>query len=247
SSWLMLARNCDLCSLANCSWRFLSWISSNGRTFSMAITAWSAKVVSSSICLSVNGATSVFHRPIVPSGTPSRSKGIANGHPSAFGFPGNHIPGLPGSLEFALHGARAARDLSQFPALRGLGALPQLQGTGRGIVGSGGTAAFAIVAENHAVLGTANADGILQQRPKDALEVERCPADGLEHLGRGSLLPPRFAQLLRARLPLVEQPPIPDRDHRLVGEGLDQLDLLVGKRPHGFAYYLEHTNRIPLA
>src|SRR5262249_6066642 len=99
-----------------------------------------------------------------------------SGHPSAFGFPGNHIPGLPGSLEFALHGARAARDLSQFPALRGLGALPQLQGTGRGIVGSGGTAAFAIVAENHAVLGTANADGILQQRPKDALEVERCPA-----------------------------------------------------------------------
>src|SRR5262249_21523054 len=127
------------------------------------------------------------------------------------------------------------------------GALPQLQGTGRGIVGSGGTAAFAIVAENHAVLGTANADGILQQRPKDALEVERCPADGLEHLGRGSLLPQRFAQLLRARLHLVEQPHILDRDHRLVGEGLDQLDLLVGKRPHGFAYYVEHTNRIPLA
>ena len=59
SSWLMLARNCDLCWLASASWRLLSWISSNSRTFSIAITAWSAKVVTSSICLSVNGRTSV--------------------------------------------------------------------------------------------------------------------------------------------------------------------------------------------
>ena len=33
------------------SWRLLSWISSKTATFSIAITAWSAKVVSSSICL----------------------------------------------------------------------------------------------------------------------------------------------------------------------------------------------------
>jgi hypothetical protein len=57
SSWLMLARNWDLCSLANSSWRLLSWISSNRRTFSIAITAWSAKVVSSSICFCVKGFT----------------------------------------------------------------------------------------------------------------------------------------------------------------------------------------------
>ena len=43
SSWLMLARNWDLCWLASASWRLLSWISSNSRTFSIAITAWSAK------------------------------------------------------------------------------------------------------------------------------------------------------------------------------------------------------------
>ena len=57
SSWLILARNCDLCWLASASWRLLSWISSNSRTFSIAITAWSAKVVTSSICLVVNGRT----------------------------------------------------------------------------------------------------------------------------------------------------------------------------------------------
>ena len=49
SSWLMLARNCDLCWLAISSWRLFSWISVNRRTFWMAITAWAAKVSSSSI------------------------------------------------------------------------------------------------------------------------------------------------------------------------------------------------------
>src|SRR5207302_1770006 len=59
SSWLILARNCDLCWLAISSWWLFSWISSNKRTFSMAITAWSAKVWISSICFSVNGRKSV--------------------------------------------------------------------------------------------------------------------------------------------------------------------------------------------
>ena len=75
SSWLMLETNCDLCSLACCSWRFLSWISSNSRTFSIAITAWSAKVVTSSICLSVNGRTSARVSVKTPIGTSSRSIG----------------------------------------------------------------------------------------------------------------------------------------------------------------------------
>src|SRR5262249_45211721 len=57
SSWLMLARNCDLFWLASASCRFLSWISSKSRTFSIAITAWSAKVVTRSICCWVNGRT----------------------------------------------------------------------------------------------------------------------------------------------------------------------------------------------
>ena len=39
SSWLMLERNCDLFWLASASCRLLSWISSNSRTFSMAIAA----------------------------------------------------------------------------------------------------------------------------------------------------------------------------------------------------------------
>src|SRR6266566_8994628 len=53
----------------------LSWISSNRRTFSIAITAWSAKVVTSSICLSVNGSTVLRVKTSTPVGMPSRSIG----------------------------------------------------------------------------------------------------------------------------------------------------------------------------
>ena len=43
------------CSSASLSSRLRDLTSSNNRTFSMAITAWSAKVVSRSICFSLNG------------------------------------------------------------------------------------------------------------------------------------------------------------------------------------------------
>ena len=45
------------CSNASASSRVRCCSASNRRTFAIAITAWSAKVVTSSICLSVNGAT----------------------------------------------------------------------------------------------------------------------------------------------------------------------------------------------
>ena len=45
------------CSSASVSSRVRACTSSNRRAFSMAISAWSAKVVTSSICLSLNGCT----------------------------------------------------------------------------------------------------------------------------------------------------------------------------------------------
>ena len=50
----MLARNCDLCWLASSSWRLAPWSSLNSLAFSMAITAWSAKVCKSAYCLSLD-------------------------------------------------------------------------------------------------------------------------------------------------------------------------------------------------
>jgi hypothetical protein len=71
----MLARNCDLRSLASASCLLLSWISSNSRTFSIAIAAWSAKVDTSSICFSLNGRTSERVNVKTPVGMPSRNIG----------------------------------------------------------------------------------------------------------------------------------------------------------------------------
>ena len=53
-----------------------------------------------------------------------------------------------------------------------------------------------------------------------------------QHLGGRRLLLQRLGQLAGARLHLVEQPHVLDRDHRLVGESGDQLDLLIGERAH---------------
>jgi hypothetical protein len=56
----------------------ISWISSNRRTFSIAINAWSAKVSTSSICLDVKGSGHL--RPInsTPMGAPARMSGTAS-------------------------------------------------------------------------------------------------------------------------------------------------------------------------
>ena len=49
--------------------------------------------------------------------------------------------------------------------------------------------------------------------------------------GSGLLLQ-RFGELAGALTQLVEQPRVLDGDHRLVGEGLHQRDLLVGEGSH---------------
>src|SRR5262249_20095074 len=41
----------------------------------------------------------------------------------------------------------------------------------------------------------------------------------------------RLGELAGARLHLVEQPHVLDRDHRLVGEGLQERDLSIGEQP----------------
>ena len=65
----------------------------------------------------------------------------------------------------------------------------------------------------------------LDQRIEHRLQIEGRAADDLEHVGGGGLLLQRFAQL-------VEQAGVLDGDDGLGGEVRDQLDLLVGERPH---------------
>src|SRR6202171_5636033 len=64
------------------------------------------------------------------------------------------------------------------------------------------------------------------------LQIECRPAYDLEHVGGGRLLLQRFAQILSARLHFLEQTDIADRDHRLIGEGLQQRNLFIAERLH---------------
>ena len=67
--------------------------------------------------------------------------------------------------------------------------------------------------------------GAVEDAIEHRLRVGHRAADHLQHLGGRGLL-------LQRLLGLVEQPRVLDRDHGLVGEGLEQREFLVGERPH---------------
>jgi hypothetical protein len=74
-----------------------------------------------------------------------------------------------------------------------------------------------------------------QSRPEHRLNLRRRSADHVEHVARRGLIFERFLQLRSPRLHLLEKADIVDGDHRLVGEGFQERDLLLGKRLHGVA------------
>ena len=61
------------------------------------------------------------------------------------------------------------------------------------------------------------------------LQIERRAADDLEYVGGRCLLLKRLREIARLGLNLVEQPRILDGDDGLVGEGLEQLDVMLGE------------------
>jgi hypothetical protein len=60
---------------------------------------------------------------------------------------------------------------------------------------------------------------------------------------RGAQIFERLAQLLGSHLNVVKQAHILDRDHRLVGKGGQQFDLLVGERPNASPHQYKYANR----
>ena len=69
---------------------------------------------------------------------------------------------------------------------------------------------------------------VAQHQPVVPVEQGEALGDALDRIDQPL---PSLCDLARARLHLVEQAHVLDRDHGLVGEGGDQLDLLVGERP----------------
>ena len=87
----------------------------------------------------------------------------------------------------------------------------------------------------------------LNDRVEHRLQVVWRAADDVEHFASRGLVFKRFLQLARARLHLLEEPHILDRDYRLVGEGGDQVDLRGGE---GLRYNLpdkDYSDDAPLS
>src|SRR5690348_4360735 len=60
-------------------------------------------------------------------------------------------------------------------------------------------------------------------------------------------MPARLLDLTALVLDFLKHTYVLDRDHRLVGEGLSQLDLLFGERTYGRSAHRNHANGIAFA
>src|SRR5262249_25141351 len=91
---------------------------------------------------------------------------------------------------------------------------------------------FSLTERQHAILSPTDTHRVSQHRVEHGLKLAGRARDYAEHLRRRSLLLQRLGQVACARLHLVEQAHVLDRDHRLVGECFCQLDLFLRKGPH---------------
>ena len=90
---------------------------------------------------------------------------------------------------------------------------------------------LAIEAEHVRKHASAESDSVAHDRLEHRLHVGRRGADHAKYRGSCRLLLQCLSQLARARLHLVEQAHVLDRDDRLIGEGRHELDLPVGEGP----------------
>ena len=100
---------------------------------------------------------------------------------------------------------------------------------------------------DHAALGAAQPRRALDQRVEHGLQVEPRAADQLEDLAGRGLLLQGHPELAVAGLQLGEQADVLDRDDRLLGEGLQQRDLLGGEWPRLAAPDADGADGGPLA
>ena len=97
------------------------------------------------------------------------------------------------------------------------------------VVGHHGSEELTVESEDRRLHGLAQSDRVLGQGLEDRLEIEGGPADHLEQLAGRRLLLEGDPQLAVARLQFLEQADVFDGDDGLIGEGLEQLDLLVAE------------------
>ena len=108
-----------------------------------------------------------------------------------------------------------------------------------------GDAKAAVLAQpQSSILRRANLYGVQQHGLEHGLQLARRAGNDPQHLRRRRLLLQRFGQLARALLLGLEQPHVLDGDHGLVGEGLDEGDLLVRERLDLEAIDHDHAQQV---
>ena len=119
-------------------------------------------------------------------------------------------------------------------------------GAGKRAVVSGHLQACPVQVENFCVVGSAEARGALDHRVQHRLDIRRRGADYPQDLGRRGLLLQGLGEVGVPSLQLGEQPRVLDGDHGLVGEGGDEVDLLVGERADLRPAHEEQSDQIVL-
>ena len=103
---------------------------------------------------------------------------------------------------------------------------------GRYVVNRHDMKCLSIIQVQGAELGTTEPSCVRKQGLEHRLQLARRARDNTEDLRGCGLLLKRLSKLARTGLHLVEQPYVLDRNHRLISEGGDQFNLLVGERPY---------------
>ena len=86
--------------------------------------------------------------------------------------------------------------------------------------------------KHQCLVGAAEVRHRLHQRVENRLEIDGRAADDLEHVSGSGLLLQRFLRSRVLACTSSNSRDVPNRDHGLVGESLQQRDLLVAERAH---------------
>ena len=210
---LLMTRRISLvavcCSSVSVRSRLRAWSSGKRRTFSMAMTAWSANRRSSSRCLSEKGSTTPRNRAIAPSGAPSRRSGVAtmvrcpkrrwNSRPSGNSSSGSAAKswtctGPPIDDGSAGHRSPGQRELERRRHLSADDCLAEPSHPRRA------AERLTLEPKEQDVGRSAEARGGADHRVEDRLDVGRGARDRPQDLGGGRLLLEGLRQLLIARL-----------------------------------------------
>src|SRR5215831_5145259 len=106
---------------------------------------------------------------------------------------------------------------------------------------------LAVEASGDAMVRAAQPNGAPDDGIEHRLEICWRAADDPKDFARRCLLVERRGQFSVARLQFLEQPHVLDGDYRLVGEGLEQRNLLVGEGVHFGPADYDHADRYSFA